>query len=180
MAKKQTKATQIGDLFQIAIDDKLVAYGHVVAKCEPVYYMIAYDLLLFADQSPQIHNILRAPILFLGNFFDVLISTGRWKVVGKESPDLSRIPFPSYKVKIGDYFYVESWNGNRRRLVTAEEESLLDFRDNWGPMYLESALKAYYGHESWLDEFDKLTLPYVELRSRIQFDVPTIGRVVPP
>lgn len=158
---------QIGNVFVVPIDEKRVCYGHVVARFEPIYYMVAYDLTSDISRIPAIQEITNLPILFLGNFFDNLITLGRWKVIGHQPPSLSRIPFPAYKVQIGDQFFIENWNGTKRRPATPEEILLTDFRDSSGPIYLENALRAYFGTGSWDPGFNRLTWDYVLARSRV-------------
>jgi hypothetical protein len=93
------------------------------------------------------------PVLF-GNFFDVLIHNGRWLAIKQlETP---KAPFPCFKVKIGDKFYVESWNRQQVREATFEECAILHFRTNRGPIILEKALKAYFGLAPWERRYDSL------------------------
>jgi hypothetical protein len=67
-----------------------------------------------------------------------------------------KAPFPCFKVKIGDKFYVESWDRQQVREATFEECTTLQFRTNRGPIVLENELKAHFGFVPWEPRFDSL------------------------
>ncbi len=162
-------SNQVGNVFTVPVNEKQIGYGHVIARFEPVYYMVAYDRVSSINQSSHVREITNSPILFLGNFFDNLISMGHWKVIGNEPPELSRIPFPTYKVQIGNQYFIETWDGAKRRLATPEEILLMDFRDSSGPICLEKALQAYFDNGPWDTFFNRMTRDYVEARSKVQW-----------
>jgi hypothetical protein len=158
--------TRIGDIFTVPISDNKMCYGQVVAACDPIYYMIAFDFVSGQSESAEIQKIVSLPILLLGNFFDTLIKMGEWKVVANTMPNLIRIPFPLHQVQMDGNTFVESWDGAHRRLATPEEARLLDRPANFGPVWLEDALKAHYGLGPDDPEFRKFQLDYVIARTK--------------
>lgn len=156
-----------GDIFSVPIEPNLIAYGQILAKNKPVFYMAAYDYLSEPDAPLNVDVIISKPILFLGNFFDSLFKTGQWKVVGNSKLDLSKIPFPKYKVQIEENYFVESWDMCHRRQATPHEIMLLDFRRHIGPIVLENAIKAYHKKIAWNHLFDSLTYEHVLKRSEV-------------
>lgn len=169
MKPRRIKA-KVGDVFQIPVDKTRVGYSQIVAKIEPnPFYMVVYEPLFHWDDTPFLKDLINSEILFLANSFDAKIWYGHWPIVGNCSPDLHRIPFPSFKTTIrnADEYYVISYDGLRRRKATPEECDLLDFRTNIAPIRLENALKAYYDVIPWEEDFEKLTFKYVKARSKI-------------
>ena len=156
---------KIGDVFAIPVGDHKLCYGQIVAKSDPIYYMIAFDVLCPDTMPLNIQAIVGSPILFLGNFFDSLIKNKDWKIVGNIQPRLGEIPFPAYRVQIQGKTYAESWDGEYRRLATDEEARLLDNPANFGPVWLEDALKAHFGFGPDDPKFGKFRLDYVAARA---------------
>lgn len=101
----------------------------------------------------------------MGNFFDVLIRNGRWQPVRRSA--VPKVVFPCFKIKIGDKFYVESWDRQRKREATVDDQALLEPRTNYGPIILENALKAHFGFAPWENAFDLLKVEHVAMLSRI-------------
>jgi hypothetical protein len=147
-------AIDVGLVFSIPLAEKTFGFGQLIAWQRPIFYMAGYDL---KSKSPDVNesDMRNArPVLF-GNFFDVLIRNGRWLAIKQlETP---KAPFPCFKVKIGEKFYVESWNRQQVREATFEECAILQFRTNRGPIILEKALKAYFGIAPWERRYDCLT-----------------------
>ena len=86
---------KIGDVFAIPVGDHKLCYGQIVAKSDPIYYMIAFDVLCPDTMPLNIQAIVGSPNLFLGNFFDSLIKNKDWKIVGNIQPRLGGNPVPS-------------------------------------------------------------------------------------
>ncbi len=144
---------ETGLIFSIPLSKELFGFGHLVARQDPIFYMVAYDL---QSESPDINGgdlRLSKPIL-MGNFFDILIRNCRWKSVKRLDPP--KVAFPCFKIRIGDTFYVESWDRQRKREATQEEIAILQPRSNYGPIILENALKAHFGLSPWERTFDAL------------------------
>jgi hypothetical protein len=146
-------AVDVGLVFSIPLAEKTFGFGQLIAWQRPIFYMAGYDL---KSESPDVNepDMRNArPVLF-GNFFDVLIRNGRWLTIKQlETP---KAPFPCFKVKIGDKFYVESWDRQQVREATFEECTILQFRTNRSAIILENALKAHFGLAPWEPRYDSL------------------------
>ena len=158
---------RVGDIFQIPLGDDQVGFGQIVAKCNPICYMVAFDLVAHKDAPAVVEQILASPIIFLGNFFDSLIKIGEWKVIANAKPDLGKIPFPCYQVEIEGKVYVESWDAELRRPATLMEIELLDRPNNNGPAFLQDAVKAHFGKVPYDPECDKFRHDHVLARSTV-------------
>jgi hypothetical protein len=109
--------------------------------------------------------IRRATPVLVGNFFDVLISIGRWRPVRHFTPPV--VPYPCFKVRIGNAFYIESWDRRRKREATAIELAQLQFRSDYGPIILENALNAYFELRPWETTFEPLRAEAVSAVSEL-------------
>ena len=147
-----------GLVFAIPISENLFGFGKLVAKDEPVFYMVGYDICSHTTNLTE-EKLDQAKPLFVGNFFDVLIRSERWLPVMKLP--IRNLPFPCFKVRIGDKFFIESWNRTSRREATSEELSILRFRVDHGPIILENALKAQFGFAPWDTKFQHLKIEEV-------------------
>lgn len=147
-------ALDIGTLFAIPLAEKAFGFGQLVAWQNPIFYMVGYEL---KTESPRVNEsaIEKARPILMGNFFDVLIRNGRWPIIKKMK--IPNVPFPCTKVRIGDKFYVETWDREKKREATSEECAILPFRTNCSAIILENALKAHFGLLSWDSKhFDNL------------------------
>src|SRR3954470_6770239 len=102
---------EAGLVFAIRLLNEEFGFGQLLVRQEPIFYMVAYDV---HSETPAIdnHAIQEASPVLMGNFFDVLIRNGRWTPVRHS---VSRVvPYPCFKVRIGDTFYVESWDRQRK------------------------------------------------------------------
>jgi hypothetical protein len=143
----------VGLVFALPLAEKTFGFGQLLAWQRPIFYMAGFDL---RSETPNVNEeeMKSAKPVLLGNFFDALICNGHWRAIKKlETP---KTPFPCFKVKIGEKFFVESWDRQRIREATLEESRTLEFRSNRGPIILENALKAYFGLASWQPRYDGL------------------------
>ena len=157
----------VGLVFAIPLAERSFGFGQLIAWQRPIFYMAGYDL---RSESPHVdeREIRNArPVLF-GNFFDILIRNGHWQpIMQLDSPNA---PFPCFKVKVGDRFYVETWDRRQLREATTEECASLQFRTNNSAMVLENALKAYFGLRAWEPKwFDSLKAEVVAKSSQALF-----------
>jgi hypothetical protein len=169
MAENKCIRTKVGNVFTIPLTPDKVGYGQVAAGEHIVFYMLAFDYTTTPTEQCDIDAMTSSPMIFAGNFLDNSIKRGKWKVVGNRAPNLTRMPFPAYRVKIGDDYWVESWDMRNRRLANEVEIALLDNRTHYAPVCLEAALKAYYGLAPRPKWYEELTLGYVQLRSKVAF-----------
>ncbi|PWU12230.1 MAG: hypothetical protein C5B50_21895 [Verrucomicrobia bacterium] len=142
-----------GLVFAIRLLNGAYGFGQLLVRQEPIFYMAGYDA---QSQTPTLGHdtIWKAKPVLLGNFFDVLIRNGRWAPVGHSTPPV--VPYPCFKIRIGDKFYVETWDRNRKREATEDELAQLQPRSNYGPIFLENALNAYFGLRPWETAFEPL------------------------
>lgn len=158
------KRTKIGDVFEIPVSEKKKCCGQIVAKKDPAFYMAGFDYITDLDFEINAPEVVNRPVLFLGNFGDVLIRLGNWKVIGNVRPDLSRIPFPCYLVFESFQHFAESWDGTKRRPATSDEVRQPDGRDFNGAACLEECLKSHFGIIAPTSKWDSFTIENVKSR----------------
>ncbi len=160
-----TIAVDVGLVFAVPLAEKAFGFGQLIAWQRPIFYIAGYDL---RSESPCVdeREIGNSRQVLFGNFFDVLIRNGRWPTIMQlETPNT---PFPCFKVKIGEKFYVETWDRQRIREATAEECATLQFRSNNSAIVFENALKAYFGLYPWEPKwFDSLKAEAVVKSSKV-------------
>jgi hypothetical protein len=157
-------AIEAGLVFAIPLDEKMFGFGQFLASQQPIFYMAAYDL---RAESPYVdrNDLRKATPILLGNFFDALVRNGRWCAVRKQ--EMPKVPFPCFKIKVGDKLCVESWDRKRIREATPDEYATLQFRSNHSAIVLENALKAHFGLSPWLAKFDGLKVETVAKVSKV-------------
>ena len=155
---------EAGLVFAIRLLNEKFGFGQLVVRQEPIFYMVAYDV---QSETPAIddHTIQQSRPVLMGNFFDVLIRNGRWTPVRHFV--LPRVPYPCFKVRIGDSFYVESWDRQRKREATEVELRRLQPRSDYGPIILENALNAHFGLTPWETTFEPLKVEAVSAISKL-------------
>lgn len=153
-----------GLVFAIRLLNEAYGFGQLVVRQEPIFYMVGYDI---QSKTPTLdaHALEQAKPALMGNFFDVLIQNGRWVPVRHSTPPV--VPYPCYKIRIGDKFYVESWDRQRKREATESELLRLQPRSNYGPIILENALNAHFGLKTWEDGFAPLRAEAVFASSKL-------------
>jgi hypothetical protein len=157
----------VGLVFAIPLAERSFGFGQLIAWQHPIFYIAGYDLRSESPHAEEREVGSARPVLF-GNFFDILIQNGRWQpIMQLDPPDT---PFPCFKVKVGDKFYVETWDRRQMREATSEECASLQFRRNNSAMVLEDALKAYFGLRAWESKwFDSLRTEVVAKSSKVLF-----------
>jgi len=141
----------VGLVFALPLADQCYGFGQIVARQDSVYYMAGFDHI---SEKPELPPDLLPGLrpVFLGNFFDILIRNGRWISIGVQP--VGEFPFPCYKVKIGDHFYIENWEGIRLRVGSARDLDRVTFRTYTSPITLEDALRFHAGlgpHHTFYD-----------------------------
>jgi hypothetical protein len=151
-------------VFSIPLANEGFGFGQLVVRQRSIFYMVAYDV---QSEKPHVDDdaLRRAKPVLMGNFFDVLISIGRWRPVRHFSPPV--VPYPCFKVRIGNALYIESWDQRRRREGTAIELAQLQFRADYAPIILENALNAYFGLRAWETAFEPLRAEAVSAVSEL-------------
>jgi hypothetical protein len=169
MVKRKAKVeVNVGDIFQIPIDDARVGYGQVVLEPEKHVLFICLFAATTAPQAlPIIADIVQSDILLAGNTFGALFRHGQWKIIGNIKSNLSAIALPVYKYGMGVTAVVETLDRSRRRRATPYEESTLPFRGYCAPIRFELALKSMAGIGEWIPSFDKLKYDVLKASSRV-------------
>lgn len=168
MARNAKVEVNIGDVFQIPIDDARVGYGQVVLKPEdPVYFVCVFAAMTPPGVSPDVGEIIHSDILLAGSTFDALFRNGHWVIVGNITSNLPSIALPVYKYGMGDDAVVETLDRSRRRRATQREEQSLPFRKYRAPIGFELALKAIAGVGEWLPTYDGLKYDVLKQSSQI-------------
>ncbi len=163
---------KVGDVFEILIDDARVGYGQIAAQRFKSYLMVVFSRAYERGQRPDARLITEGDIAFVGESFDAKIWNGDWPIVGNVTPDLSRIPIPVYKVTVGDIdrWFVEDYEGTRRRPATPAEVNSLAFRTTVAAVRLEKALQALHGARPWEPTFRPLEYDNVKRSSQVHLD----------
>ncbi len=168
MARKAKVEVNVGDVFQIPIDDARVGYGQVVLKPEkPILFICVFAMTTPPGASPDIDEIVHSDILLAGSTFDALFRNGQWKIVGNVASNLPLIALPVYKSGIGDEALVETLDRSRSRKASKQEESSLPFRTYTAPIGFELALKAIGGIGEWLPDYDDMKYETLKLSSSV-------------
>src|SRR4051794_27416313 len=89
MARKTKIEVNVGDVFQIPIDDTRIGYGQVVLKPEkPILFICVFAATTAPGVPPDLDEITRSDILLAGSTFDALFNHGRWTIVGNVTSNL--------------------------------------------------------------------------------------------
>ncbi|HEX2970891.1 MAG TPA: Imm26 family immunity protein [Tepidisphaeraceae bacterium] len=159
---------QVGDVFQIPIDNVRVGYGQVVLRPEKnVLFICVFAATTPVGVSPDLDEIVKSDILLAGSTFDAKFRHGHWTIVGEVTSNLSAIALPVYKEGLGDKAFVETLDRSRRRPATRQEEQSLPFRTYTAPVGFEQALKAIAGVGEWLPAYDDLKYDALKASSEV-------------
>ncbi len=160
----------VGDVFAIPIDDARQALGQVVARYRQteLYCLAIFDQIIRGgDNLPALETLGNWDVVFVASTFDALLVGGVWRPVCNTPP--RELPLPCYKVLQEGTYFVESWDGSRRRKATPEEVEILDNRGGVAPIRLQNAVKAYYGVVAWHASFEKLTYEWTRRRALVKW-----------
>jgi hypothetical protein len=129
-----------GDLFEIPAPDGRTGYGQIIVPGKLLYVVVFEGL--FRGTPPPCDELARTPLL-IGWTMDALIYHGRWKIV-RSCPVPSGLPFPNYKVNVGEDVFVTDFNGKVLRKASDAEAKLLTFRASVSPIVFQDSLLAYH------------------------------------
>lgn len=150
-----------GDLFEFSALDGRHGYGLVVIP-GGVLYALFFRSLYAA--RPDISALLDDPVALVGTTMDSQFYHGRWTVIANDIPLPAKIPYPNWKVKIGDGFYTASFEGSPSWPMRPDEIGLLDYQFSRSPLGYQDAIEALNGLRAWEDSFEKLTWAYAAER----------------
>ncbi|MEQ8820663.1 MAG: hypothetical protein RLY93_10485 [Sumerlaeia bacterium] len=144
-----------GLVFAMPLDGNRFSFGQIIKTQVRIHYMAGFDLLKSEPWIDSSEELAMAQVVALGDFFDILLKLGRWQPVGTfECPPVS---LPFFKVKIGEDYFVESWDRSWTRVATEEEVRILGFRSHKAPIILENAIKWHFNLEPHHVFFDSLS-----------------------
>jgi hypothetical protein len=168
-AKKRGIETHVGGVVQIPIDENRVGFGQVVAKRLSTYLVIVFKTAYARSVLPELQEIVLDSPAFVAETLDAKIWNGDWPIAGNIEPDVTRVPFPVYKVTVGNIrnWQVESYDGKRHREAKPWELDALQFRTVVGPIRLQRALQALHGAGQWNDAFRLMEYEFVRRMSTI-------------
>lgn len=138
-----------GDLFQIPAPDGRAGYGQIVIPGKMFYVAIFEGLF---QSIPRCDELVGTTLL-VGWTNDALIHHKRWIVVGS-CPIPPSLPFPNYKVNVGNDMFVTDFTGKVLRKASDAEAKLLTFRGSVSPIVFQDSLLAHHGMSNFhlLDE----------------------------
>lgn len=156
--------TQVGDLFLVPITTERVSVGHVAWRRLPGrksdVLLVVYEGIYPREPIPDLDAAIDRPIALQLRSFDVLITTGRWPLVGRRPVPSDRIRMPDYKVMTEppDTYAVTDFTGRILRRAGGGDIDALAFASSRGPIALERAAQALAGLGS-LDDYRALLPP---------------------
>ncbi len=148
---KKRKRLATGDVFIINIKDNIYSYGQIIDKKYDLYAI--YDI--FSSEEEDLQEVIKRPIMFLVNCFDIKFKSGEWIILGNREVSKD-IVIPQFKIETLEGFEIINYKDETIRKANKEEEKLLNYREDISPALLEGAIKARHGIEEWDEEFDSL------------------------
>lgn len=153
--RKRMRPLKSGDAFQFPTPDSRHGVGQIALGGDVMWVVIFRDL--FAE-LPTLEDLREQDMLLSAWTTDALFFHERWTMFGNGPVAENRIPRPSYVVRQGDKFFVESFDGSDFRPATQQDLALLKSRFSVSPITLQDALLAHHGFGSWNPRYDKLTV----------------------
>jgi Immunity protein 26 len=147
------RSPQLGDVFQIPVDDDHVAYGQVIASDEGIFFhFVVFDGLHGINEEPDIQAALRAPVILYLWSEDDCLRDGTWTTVGNAPVGPNSIPPVEYvEMERAGVFQVIDFTGNVVRPASREDVENAPFRSMQKPQTLQDAVKAWHGRADWSD-----------------------------
>lgn len=152
LPKIRRKKIYVGDVFRFGPSPLEQGYGQVL-KSDILQYVIVFEPIF--DQSSNLEDVGRSPILLSGWTADARFISDDWKVVGN-IPSPENFAFPEYKVESSGQIWVTDNEGEHLRLASVAEAARLCFRASHSPIAFEKAFWAHHGRLPWEDRFDRM------------------------
>jgi Immunity protein 26 len=146
---------QVGDLFQIPVDNDHVAYGQVIASDEDVFFhLVIFDGLHDMNEEPDIEAALGAPVILYLWSRDDCLRDGTWPTVGNATVCPNSIPRVEYvEMERAGVFQVIDLFGNVLRPASRDDIESAPFRSMQKPQTFQDAVKAWHGRAEWSDRY---------------------------
>ena len=159
--KPKGKRLKAGDVFEFDAPDGRLGYGAIIRGGGVPFVIILKSL---HDMRPTQEVISSDEIALVGWTMDAHVYHGRWRIIGHDFPERADIPFPNFKVRIGDDFYVTDVDGKPIDKATAEERALLNYQSSRAPIAYQKAFEALHGFGEWQESYKELTSNYARAR----------------
>ena len=162
--RKRVKLAE-GDVFEFVLPNGQFGYG-IIVKCGRLKNGGTPYIAMFGSlhrERPDLAKLLGEKVALAGWTMDGHVYRGQWNVIAHGSP-LPFVPYPNFKVKIGDKYYVTDVSGPPIREATDSETELLDYQFSKTPMCFHHAFEALHGFSEWNASDDKLTPAYAKAR----------------
>jgi len=150
-----------GDVFEMKLIDGRLGYG-VIIESKIIQYIIVLQGL--HDQRPGLDVLVADSIAFAGWTSDAMIYHGDWEIVFRGYPMRADIPFPNWKVRIGEGYQTTDFRGTLLGPSTPMEIELLDNQTSHSPITYQIALEGMHGLQPLRDRDVKLTPAYLQRR----------------
>jgi hypothetical protein len=158
--RKRVKLRQ-RDLFEFSVTNGQLAYGMVIIPGGVLYAAFFRGL---HSSRPGIAVAVADEVALVGTTMDSEFYHGRWSVIAHDQPIPRAIPFPNWKVKIGEELRTTDFEGRNHWPMRPEEADLLDYKFSQSPLEYQDALEALNGLREWQVNYDKLTPAYAARR----------------
>ena len=148
---------QVGDVFQVPLNEQLTAYGQVVGTYLTAYYYAFFESTSAPEDVVLPEAVVKSEVTLLGLSLDAALFHERWRIIGN-APVSPAVHLPAYKVVVGtpNNVVIEDYSAKRTRPATQREMESLTHRTIVSSAVLENALRATHGLEPWIEAFDHL------------------------
>lgn len=169
------RGARVGDVFEFDLDGSTVAVAHVLAQHELLdLYVGVFEGAFARGERPEVLSFAQVPYVLLGHTVDNYVRDGRWRVIGRLSPDSEQFPLPRFKRWDGGPDappVAVSWDESEIREAEPDELPVLLPMTNHDPGKLQDAARALNAFEPWREEFERAAP-----RARGRVPRPRLGR----
>ncbi|WAC48159.1 hypothetical protein OVA03_15915 [Asticcacaulis sp. SL142] len=155
------RALQVGDLFELTVDDGCFGYG-VITKPGVVFSVLILSKIYIG--RPDINELLADDSGLIGATTDSFFHHDRWNLIAHDFLIPVNIPYPNWKIGTAQELRVTDYDGKQTWPIRPHEVDLLDYKFNVSPLHFHKALQALNGIGEWNAEYEKLTCEYARRR----------------
>lgn len=139
MKRSQIKA---GMVFGLGLPDGRLALIQLIKKDAPIFYMVAFKHLLSAASDFTPSELSSAVPLFLGNFFDNMITTDQWVFLG--TAPISDVPFPLTRILVNGTWHIEDWERKKVAEMNLEDAQRFPLRSDHSGVVMQRAILHHF------------------------------------